>query len=111
MKSSEVNARSRWLQFVADEDGALGTVEFLLLATIIVIGLLAGMVEYRDQLVLEYGDTSAAIASINQSYAVDWNGDGDTNDPGETFTDTIPATVTLDGNGIDVSTSASAEND
>lgn len=91
-----------WSCFVFEETGALGTIEFILLATIIVIGLLAGMVEYRDALVLEYGDASAALQSVNQSYAVDWNGDGDTADAGETFTDIIPASVTLDGNGISV---------
>lgn len=96
-------------ELIADEDGALGTVEFLLLATLVVIGLLAGMVEYRDALVLEYGDASAALQSVNQSYSVDWNGDGDTADAGETFNDTIPASVLLDGNGISVNTSPAAE--
>lgn len=99
-------ALSGWL---GEESGALGAVEFTLLATIIVIGLIVGLTEYRNALATEYGDAAAAISSVNQSYTVDWNGDGDTDDPGEVFTDTIPASVALDGNGIAVDVAVTGE--
>ncbi len=96
-------------RFLCGESGAIASVEYVLLGTIVAIGILTGMVEYRDAVVMEYGDVAAALLSVNQSYAVDWNGDGDTSDPGETFNDVIPASVLLDGNGISVNGAAEAE--
>ena len=103
--------RSRRLvaRLLNEESGAIGSVEYVLLGTIVAVGILTGMVEYRDAVVMEYGDVSAALQSVNQSYAVDWNGDGDTSDPGETFNDVIPSSVLLDGNGISVNEAAQAE--
>jgi len=50
--------------------------EYLLMGTIITLGVLVGLVSYRDALVLEYGDLSAAFESISQSYTFTLTGPG-----------------------------------
>lgn len=53
-----------------DERAFVGSAELILIATIACIGLIVGLVTYRDAIVQELGDTGAAINSLNQSYAV-----------------------------------------
>jgi hypothetical protein len=40
----------------------------VLICTIIVIGVTAGLTTFRNQVVLEFGDLAAAIESLDQSY-------------------------------------------
>lgn len=54
-----------------DERGAVVSTELILLGTIIVIGLIVGLVAWRDSLVQEFGDTGASVGQFNQSYAVE----------------------------------------
>jgi hypothetical protein len=53
-----------------DDRGFLMSTELVFLATITVIGILVGLVIWRDGLVQELGDTGAAIGQLNQSYAI-----------------------------------------
>jgi Flp pilus assembly pilin Flp len=51
-----------------DEAGFVITSELLLIVTIMVIGLIVGMVVVRDAVVQELGDVAAAIGALDQSY-------------------------------------------
>jgi uncharacterized membrane protein len=51
-----------------DEHGFVVTSELLLIVTILVIGLIVGMVVVRDAVIQELGDVAAAIGALDQSY-------------------------------------------
>jgi Flp pilus assembly pilin Flp len=76
-----------------EDDGVL-SFEWVLLITLVCIGIVGGLAAARDAIIDELGDIAQALISFDQSYviaAVDLNGDGDTLDPGEaqqTFIDT-----------------------
>ena len=59
-----------WMTLWKDERGFVLSAEMILIATIACIGLIVGMVTYRDAIVQELGDTGAAINAMNQSYAI-----------------------------------------
>src|SRR5690554_5577751 len=52
-----------------DEAGFIVSSELILLATIVVIGLIAVMTTVRDQVSLELADIADAISEVNQSYS------------------------------------------
>ena len=52
-----------------DEAGFIVSAELVLIATILVIGMIVGLVSIRDQVVQELADVAAAISQINQSYS------------------------------------------
>jgi hypothetical protein len=51
--------------------GFIVSAELVLIATILVIGLIVGMVAIRDALTAEMGDVAEAIGSLDQSYSYD----------------------------------------
>jgi hypothetical protein len=51
-----------------DERGFIVSAELVLIATILVIGLIVGMVSLRNQIVQELADVGQAIGSLSQSY-------------------------------------------
>ena len=53
----------------ADDGGFIISAELVLIATILVIGLIVGLVSIRNQVVQELVDVGQAIGSICQSYA------------------------------------------
>jgi hypothetical protein len=66
--------------------------ELVILSTIVVFGLIVGLAMYRNALVQEYGDLSAALLHLDQSFSI--NGEG--------FEDSIPNYATMPAGGIDV---------
>ena len=52
-----------------DEAGFVFSVELMLVATIAVIGLLAGMTAVRDAVVSELSDLAGAVQEVNHNYA------------------------------------------
>lgn len=52
-----------------DTRGTSSVVSLVLLTTIITIGIVAGMVTLRDQIVQQFGDLSVALESLDQSYS------------------------------------------
>jgi hypothetical protein len=63
-----------------DEIGALLSAEFILLATILVIGAVVGLRAVQEAIVTELADVAQAVAQVNQSYSIerkdtgeDWN--------------------------------------
>lgn len=53
----------------ADDAGFVISAELILIATVLVIGLLVGLVTIRDDVVNELADVADAIAEVNQSYS------------------------------------------
>ncbi len=53
----------------ADEAGFVVSSELVLIATVMVIGLLAGLTTVRDQVVQELADVADAVSEIDQSYS------------------------------------------
>jgi len=51
--------------------GFIVSAELVLIATILVIGLIVGMVAIRDAVTAEMGDVAEAIGAIDQSYIFD----------------------------------------
>jgi len=56
-------------RFASSELGAMQVAEYLLMGTVITLGVLVGLASYRDALVLEYGDVATAFQRIDQSYS------------------------------------------
>lgn len=53
-----------------EETGATSPAALLLLVTIVVLGAIVGLATLRDQIVQEFGDVGIALESLDQSYSV-----------------------------------------
>jgi hypothetical protein len=53
----------------ADQAGFVISTELMIVATILVIGILVGLVAIREQIVQELADVAMAISDVNQSYS------------------------------------------
>jgi len=103
--------------FAKEENGFIISTEMILIATIAVLGLLAGIVEVRDQVVQELGDFSQAVAQLDQSYEYNGVTTEETGDDEADFTGSgvfvdasdAQAAVGIDAGGISVNTSPAAE--
>lgn len=58
-----------WLQLRHDERGVL-TFEWVLLITVLVIGIVGGLSAARDAVISELGDVAGGMVAIDQSYSV-----------------------------------------
>ncbi len=56
-----------WTRLRTDETGFVVSTELILIATVLVIGMLVGLVSVRDQVVQELGDVAAAISDVDES--------------------------------------------
>lgn len=65
-----------------DEAGFIVSAELVLIATILVIGMIVGLVSVRNQIVQEFVDIGQAIGSVSQTFAY-----GGINKPGMAMTD------------------------
>ncbi|QDT89566.1 hypothetical protein [Gimesia algae] len=61
-------------QLWKEEGGSVSPFATVLLMTILLLGLLPGVVTLRDQIVQEFGDMAVALESIDQSYSYTFNG-------------------------------------
>ncbi len=61
---------SRKIRNRRSQSGFIVTIELLLLATILVIGLIVGMTSVRDAVLTELADVSNSIGSLNQGFTV-----------------------------------------
>jgi len=57
------------LRLWRDEAGFVVSTELVLIATIVVIGLIAGLTTVRDAVVTELADVADAISEVDQSYS------------------------------------------
>ena len=56
-------------RIMKDENGVL-TFEWILLITLLVIGIIGGIAAIRDALIIESAETAGAIVALNQAYTV-----------------------------------------
>jgi Flp pilus assembly pilin Flp len=61
---------SRWRQVLTDESGTVDAVTYILMTTLIGIGMVCGLTTFRDQLTNVLGDHALAMNQIDQSYTV-----------------------------------------
>ena len=58
-------------RFLKDESGVL-TFEWILLITVLVIGIVGGLSAVRDAMIDELGDVCEAMVSVDQSFYICW---------------------------------------
>jgi hypothetical protein len=58
-------------RITTEDDGVL-TFEWVLMVTIIVIGIVSGIAASRDAIIDEMGDVAGAMLSLDQSYRIDY---------------------------------------
>lgn len=61
--------RNLFRQMWNDQRGALVSTEFLFAATILVIGIIAGLVLVRDAVVVQLEELASAIGALQQCYS------------------------------------------
>jgi hypothetical protein len=59
-------------QLWKDEAGFVVSADLVLVSSILVLGMMVGLVSIRDQIVMELADVGYAFALLNQSYT--WSG-------------------------------------
>lgn len=59
-----------WTTLLRSEEGTIHAMGYVVLVTIIGIGMITGAVTLRDGIVQEYGDLSLALEHLDQSYSV-----------------------------------------
>ena len=74
-------ARRLW----RDESGEATAMSLILIATIIGLGVIVGIVTFRDQLVQEFGDAAVSLERLDQSFSAPHYG---------TYIDTVTETDT-----------------
>lgn len=62
--------RSTIRRFLNEECGAVLTTELILVTTVVVLGLVAGLGQLRDAVNAELADVAGAIHSLDQSFSV-----------------------------------------
>lgn len=67
----------RMQQLIADDSGVVDAGQYILIVTLLGIGMVAGLIAFRNQVVQEFGDIADGIESLDQSYSVTYfDGDG-----------------------------------
>ena len=59
----------RGCQLWRDERGFVASADLILISTILLLGVIVGLVTVRDQIVQELGDLGSAVGNLNQSYS------------------------------------------
>jgi len=60
-----------WVRLCKEDDGVL-TFEWVLLVTLLVIGIVSGVAGARDAIIDELGDVAQAMLALDQSYSIDF---------------------------------------
>jgi Flp pilus assembly pilin Flp len=76
-------------RFWQDEAGFVVSSELVLIATIVVLGMVAGLTEVRNGVVQELGDIGVAFGSLSQSYVFTGVSGHSSSTSGSIHTDTI----------------------
>jgi Flp pilus assembly pilin Flp len=58
-----------FLRLWKEETGAILSAEVMLVASILVVGVIAGLASLRDSIVTELADVAQAVANVNQSFS------------------------------------------
>jgi Flp pilus assembly pilin Flp len=70
-----------------DDDGALIAVEWIFLATILILGVIAGMVAVRQAVIAELHDIANALLALNQSFHLTGQSNCESSTAGSFFID------------------------
>ena len=70
-----------------EETGAILSAEVMLVASILVIGVIAGLASLRDSVTTELADLAQALANVNQSYSYSGTSGHHVYNGGGAFTD------------------------
>lgn len=94
-----------------DEAGAIIAAEFILLATLLVIGVIVGLTALRDSIVLELGDVGQAIGNTNQSFGITGTSSPTAFTAGFAFNDNMDTNdgALTNNRGVTVTTPATSE--
>jgi Flp pilus assembly pilin Flp len=76
-------ARKLW----DDDKGFVVSIELILISTIAVIGLVAGLTAVRDAVVSELSDVAGAVSDLNQSYSYNGTSSPTSSTAGSNFAD------------------------
>lgn len=60
------------LHRIRQEDDGVLSFEWVLLVTLLTIGIVSGLTAARDAVVDELGDVAQAMVALDQSYTIDW---------------------------------------
>ena len=82
---------------IRDERGFVISIELVLIVTILVIGLIAGLTALRDAVVSELVDVARGVQQINQSYSVNGSQSPSAASAGSAFADATDAPSTVAG--------------
>ena len=63
--------KKMFARMVQEEDGVL-SFEWILLVTLLTIGIVSGISAARDAIIDEFGDVAQAMLSLDQSYTIDF---------------------------------------
>jgi len=63
--------KSLFTRMMKEEDGVL-SFEWILLVTLLTIGIVSGISAARDAIIDEFGDVAQAMLSLDQSYTIDF---------------------------------------
>ena len=72
-----------------DDTGFVVSIELVLIATIAVIGLIAGLTSVRDGVVSELSDVAGSVQDLNQSYSFNGVVGHSATNSGSAFTDAL----------------------
>lgn len=75
--------RSYITRFWSEDDGVL-SFEWILLVTLLTIGIVSGIAGARDAIIDEFGDVAQAMLNLDQSYTIDFPLDVDVHLPQST---------------------------
>lgn len=78
-----------FLRLWSEETGAILSAEVMLVASILVIGVIAGLTSVRDSVTTELADFAQALANVNQSYSFSSIAGHHTYGSGGAFTDLL----------------------
>lgn len=86
-------ADNMWSRFLEDERGFIISAELILVSTILVVGLIVGLVELQSAVVHELNDVGESIGNLNQSYSYagtnTWKGGHIISTAGSAFYDVV----------------------
>ena len=72
-----------------DEAGFIISTELMIVATILVLGMIVGLVSIRDQIVQELADVAEAISEFNQTFSFTGVSGHNSSTAGSRFTDAL----------------------
>jgi Flp pilus assembly pilin Flp len=84
------NVMLRWWD---DDAGAVIAAEWILVSTLLTLGAVTGLVAIRQAVIAEFHDLANALVTLNQSYSVSGQSNGESTTAGEQFVEGLDRIV------------------